>query len=166
MQIHFQGERRRSLALACLVTGMLYSGIWAASIIFVKTPVGQAFAEYLTLPAYAEMGSVAIVWVGVFLIALSQKELIAAREGSYVVLHDLTDVRGMIGIGLGWSTILIALLIGLFIWRQLTITVVIMGGLAAATLFFLGLPDAPLRRYRKETTVLNSETRLNGNGGK
>ena len=150
MRVHLHGERRRTFALASIMTLVLYLlaagvGAWAPD-----TAVGQKFSHFFTLPDGYQAGILAMVWVGWWIIAMAQRELIASGHGIYGWALAITQVRGMRTIGLIFGTFVLVILAITYIFDTISTPLAVVGILSGITLFVLGLPGAPAHTYRAE----------------
>ena len=147
MHVHMVGERRRTIALASLTTLLLYlvaSAIvhWAST-----SDIGKGIAHFFALPAVVQGGSVAVVWLGWWLLWMGQREMIAYNEGVYGALLAITQVRGLRGLGLSFGVLVVAIVAITYAFGMLTPQLGIVSSLAALTFFALGLPNAPTQAY-------------------
>lgn len=145
-----RGARRRAIALASLTALGVYLVIWSLA---VWAPFTQA-ARFLALPVLAQVAILLPAWLGGWLVAQAQRELIAHGEGIYALLLALTQVRGMRLIGLSLSAIMALALALAFLTGDLSARFGIAGALSALTLFALSLPDAPDHVYHPQGRVL------------
>ena len=144
--LHLPGERRRAIALASLVTLSLYAltngitGIPGATI-------GAQLANVLAQPFWLQLALLAPIWLGVWVITVAQRQLIAQNEGAYSAALALSQVRGMRGPGLLLGSVVAALTGAGAIIGVVTPRLGIVGLFAALYLLALGLPNAPAARY-------------------
>jgi hypothetical protein len=148
---HVPGERRRTVALASLVTLVIYFA-WEGIAAIPHSAFAQHFADLLAQPLVVQAALLTPIWLGVFFIALAQRQLIAQKEGAYGALLAISQVRGMRGPGLVLGFALLVGLVAGAIFNVLANSLIIAGGLAALYLFALGLPDAPAARYAYHAT--------------
>jgi hypothetical protein len=144
--MHLRGERRRAVALASLVSLVLY--LIAAGISgLTNLPLGQGFARLLGQPVSVQLIFLVPIWAGVWLFAFAQREMIAHDEGAYSALLAVSHTRGM-GLpgGILGGLMVIALGAG-YVLNVLSPAIVVAGGLAALYIIALALPNAPARRY-------------------
>lgn len=144
--MHLRGERRRAVALASLITLVLYL-IAAALSGLTNVPLGQGFARLLGQPVYLQLIFLVPIWAGVWLFAIAQRELIAQSEGAYGALLAVSHTRGM-GLpgGILGGLLVIALAAG-YVLNVLSPIIVVAGVLAALYIIALALPNAPASRY-------------------
>jgi hypothetical protein len=151
MIFHTPGERRRTIALASLVALILYLAAAAIVSFASSSDLGHAVARFFVLPAIEQGGIVAIIWLGAWITFFAQREAIATTDSPfYRFLVNLTDVRGLRGLGLGLGALVLALLVVTYAYNTLTPVVGISGVLVALALVALGLPDSSSRRYSPE----------------
>lgn len=156
LHLHLPGERRRAVALASLVSLAVYL-LWEGLAAIPNSSFGHQFAHLLGQPVWLQAALVAPIWLGTFVVALAQRQLIAHREGAYAALQAITHVRGMRGPGLTLGLVMLALLIAGAVFNVLMPHLLIVGALASTFLIALGLPHAPAARYEfrpDESTIM------------
>ena len=146
LHLHIPGERRRAVAVASLVTLVIYFA-WEGLAAIPNSSFGHRFAELLGQPLWLQAALVAPIWLGIWLIAMAQRQLIAHNEGAYGAVLAITHVRGMRGPGLLMGVFLLALVVLGAVFGVLTPHLMLIGGLATLYLVALGLPNAPQARY-------------------
>ena len=146
LRLQMPGERRRAVALASLVTLVIYF-VWEAIAAIPNSSFGHRFAELLAQPLWLQAALVAPIWLGVWLVAMAQRQLIAHNEGAYAGVQTITHVRGMRGPGLLMGLFLLVLVALGAIFNVLTPHLTLIGALTTLYLVALGLPNAPQARY-------------------
>ena len=146
LHLHLPGERRRAVALASLVTLVIYF-VWEGLAAIPASSFGHRFAELLGQPLWLQVALVAPIWLGTWLIAMAQRQLIAHNEGAYGAILAITQVRGMRGPGLLMGLFLLALVVLGAVFNVLTPHLMVIGALTTLYLVALGLPNAPQARY-------------------
>lgn len=144
MLLLLRGIRRRTVALASLTALAVYLTIYALAL---WAPFTNA-DRFLNQPVLLQLAILAPAWLGAFLVALAQRDMIAHGEGIYAALLAITQVRGMRLIGLGFGAVMVLLLALAFLTGGLSARFGIVAVLSALTLIPLGLPDAPDQAYR------------------
>jgi hypothetical protein len=144
--LHLPGERRRAIALASLVTLIFYAlanaiaGIPGAAI-------GPKITNVLAQSFWLQLALLAPIWLGIWIVTIAQRQLIAQNEGAYGAALTLSQVRGMRGPGLLLGTLIAALTGAGAIIGVVTPRMGIVGLFAALYLLALGMPNAPAARY-------------------
>ena len=156
MRIHLHGERRRTIALASIMTLFLYLITISVAVLASSTPVGQTFGKFFALRDLVQTGIIAIVWLGWWIIAMAQRELIASNHGIYGAALAITQVRGLRTIGLTFGTLILMLLGLTYIFETIDTRLAVVGMLSAITLIVLGLPSAPPHTYRGEAVQVET----------
>lgn len=142
--LRMRGERRRAIALASLTTLAVYLGI----VTLAKWLPSTQASHIILLDWWKQVGILTPIWLGAWLIALAQRQLLAHGEGAYTAFLAFTQVRGMRFLGLILSLIMAALLGITFFAGSLSARDGVIGLLATLALLALGLPDAPEHTYR------------------
>jgi hypothetical protein len=147
MSIHLPGERRRNIALASTFNLFLYLLLAGIAQLTASSGIGHSLNHFLSLTGFEQGIVVGLIWLGFWLIANAQRELIAHREGSYALLQTITDVRGMRWVGLFFGVVTLAIVALVYLLGSLTPQFGVTGILITVTLLTLGAPDSPSRRY-------------------
>ncbi len=144
--MHVPGERRRAVALASLVTLAFYAIIEILAEIH-GLSISRGCTQLLGQPLLLQVLLLAPIWLGAWLFALAQRELIAQNEGAYGALLAISHTRGMGAPGLLLGAVIAILLASGFLLNVLTVPLFLTGVFAALYCIALGLPNAPASRY-------------------
>ncbi len=148
MNVHIEGERRRTVALASLATLAIYLLAAAIPRLAPASDIGKGVARFFALPALVQGGIVALIWLGWWIVWLAQRELIAHGEGIYAVPLAVSQVRGMRAAGLFFGLLIAAILAVTAVFGTLSVHLAVAGILAALALFALGLPASSAITYQ------------------
>ena len=143
-----RGERRRSIALASLLTLVMYLLLTGTANLAPGSGFSQVVQKFMHLPALTQILTLAIIWTGGLLMSLAQRQIIAHGEGGFVVLLAITQTRGLRTIGLLSTALMVGLLVIAVGNMAFTPHIFIVGVLSTLTLLALGLPNAPLDHYQ------------------
>ncbi len=141
--VHMRGERRRAVALA----GMAALVAYVVAYMFYRWVPSSGASHIFSLTGIEQGAVLAPIWLGVLIIALGQRELIARGEGIYGALLAISHVRGMSLVGLTFGFLTLASVMISFFGGTLSARFGIIGLLISSICFALGAPDAPVRNY-------------------